>query len=113
MVFRISMNRSPRPYLNVTLPTSTQRGMRSTSSCSTFTHSSGPIPSGNTKVSGSENGSVVYQPRPRSQMTGGFRHSSMVVQIEKVGAKSWPSITRLEPSRTPHSSMVVNRWSAA
>ena len=67
---------------------STQRGMRSTSSCSTFTHSTGPIPSGKSKTSGSEKGSVVYQPRSRSQITGGLRHSSIVVQIEKVGAKS-------------------------
>jgi hypothetical protein len=52
------------------------------------THSSGPIPSGKSKTSGSENGSVVYQPRPRSQTSGGFRHSSIVVQIENVGAKS-------------------------
>ena len=59
--------------------------MSSTSSCSTFTHSTGPIPSGKSKISGSENGSVVYQPRSRSQITGGLRHSSIVVQIEKVG----------------------------
>ncbi len=46
------------------------------------------MPSGKVNVSGSLNGAVVNQPRSRSQMTGGFRHSSMVVQIEKVGAKS-------------------------
>ena len=82
------MNSSPRPYLKVTRSASTQRGMSSTSSCSTFTHSTGPMPAGNSKVSGSLNGAVVNQPRSFSQMTGGFRHSSMVVQIEKVGAKS-------------------------
>ena len=79
------MNSSPRPYLKVTRLQSTQRGMSSTSSCSTFTHSTGPMPSGNTNVSGSENGGVVNQPRSRSQITGGLRHSSMVVQIENVG----------------------------
>ncbi len=82
------MNSSPSPYLNVTRRQSIQRGTSTTSSCSTFTHSSGPIPSGKSKVSGSENGSVVNQPRSRSQTSGGFRHSSIVVQIEKVGAKS-------------------------
>ena len=46
------------------------------------------MPSGKTKVSGSENGGVVNQPRPFSQMTGGLRHSSIVVQIENDGAKS-------------------------
>ena len=46
------------------------------------------MPSGNTNVSGSENGSVVNQPRSFSQINGGFRHSSIVVQIENVGAKS-------------------------
>ena len=80
------MNSSPRPYLNVTRLASTQRGMRSTSSCSTFTHSTAPMPSGNTKVSGSEKGAVVNQPRPFSHTTGGLRHSSIVVQIEKDGA---------------------------
>ena len=74
--------------MNVTRFACTQRGISSTSSCSTFTHSTGPIPAGKVNVSGSENGGVVYQPRPSSQMTGGFRHSSMVVQMEKVGAKS-------------------------
>ena len=82
------MNSSPRPYLNVQRRQSTQRGISSTSSCSTFTHSTGPMPSGNSKTSGSENGAVVYQPRSFSQITGGFRHSSIVVQIENVGAKS-------------------------
>ena len=74
--------------MNVQRLQSTQRGMRRTSSCSTFTHSTGPMPSGNSNTSGSENGGVVNQPRSFSQITGGFRHSSIVVQIEKVGAKS-------------------------
>jgi len=82
------MNSSPRPYLNVTRSQSIQRGTSSTSSCSTFTHSTGPIPSGNTNVSGSENGGVVNHPRSRSHTTGGLRHSSIVVQIENVGANS-------------------------
>ena len=82
------MNSSPRPYLKVTRFALTQRGIRSTSSCSTFTHSTGPMPSGKSNVSGSLNGGVVYQPRPSSQMTGGLRHSSIVVQIENDGAKS-------------------------
>ena len=82
------MNSSPSPYLKVTRLASTQRGTRSTSSCSTFTHSTGPIPSGKSNTSGSLNGSVVNQPRPSSQITGGLRHSSMVVQIENDGAKS-------------------------
>ena len=46
------------------------------------------MPSGKSNTSGSENGSVVNQPRSRSQISGGLRHSSIVVQIEKVGAKS-------------------------
>ena len=54
------MNSSPSPYLKVTRPASIQRGISRTSSCSTFTHSTGPIPAGKTKVSGSLNGSVVY-----------------------------------------------------
>ena len=87
-VFSTPMNSSPRPYLKVTRRALTQRGISSTSSCSTLTHSTGPIPSGKSNVSGSENGGVVYQPRSRSQTTGGLRHSSIVVQIENDGAKS-------------------------
>ena len=34
------------------------------------------------------NGSVVNKPRSRSQTSGGLRHSSIVVQIENVGANS-------------------------
>ncbi len=74
--------------MNVARLQSTQRGTSSTSSCSTLTHSTSPMPAGNSKTSGSENGSVVNQPRSFSQITGGFRHSSIVVQIENVGAKS-------------------------
>ena len=54
-----SMNSCPSPYLNVTRSHSTQRGISTTSSCSTFTHSTGPMPSGNSNTSGSENGAVV------------------------------------------------------
>ena len=116
------MNSSPRPYLKVARLQSTQRGMRSTSSCSTLTHSTGPMPSGKSKTSGSLNGAVVNQPPStsalaRSQITGGLRHSSIVVHIENDGAKiSLPSssvTTRLAPSRVPSSSMSENRWSAA
>ena len=53
------MNSSPRPYLNVTRRQSTERGTSTTSSCSTFTHSTGPMPAGKWNVSGSLNGSVV------------------------------------------------------
>ncbi len=82
------MNSVPRPYLKVTRLASTQRGISSTSSCSTLTHSTGPMPPGKSNTSGSLNGSVTYQPRLRSQMIGGFRHSSIVVQMENDGAKS-------------------------
>ena len=82
------MNSSPSPYLKVTRPASTHRGTSTTSSCSTLTHSTGPMPSGKVNTSGSLKGSVVNHPRPRSKTRGGFRHSSMVVQMEKVGAKS-------------------------
>ena len=115
------MNSSPRPYLNVARLQSTQRGMRRTSSCSTLTHSTGPMPSGKSKTSGSLNGGVVnHSPAPDpspAQITGGLRHSSIVVHIENEGAKiSLPSssvTTRLAPSRVPSSSISENRWSAA
>ncbi len=103
------MNASPRPYLNVARRHSIHRGIRRTSSCSTWTHSTGPIPSGKENTSGSLNGGNVNQPRSRSQTTGGFRHSSIVVQIEKLGAKSYPATTRFEPSRTPASSIEEKR----
>src|SRR5215813_3161029 len=112
-VLRAPLNSSPSPYLNVTRRAFTQRGISSTSSCSTLTHSTGPIPAGKVKTSGSLNGGVVYQPRSASQMTGGFRHSSIVVQIEKVGAKSYPCTCRFAPSRTPISSISLNSSSAA
>ena len=99
--------------MKVTRRASTQRGMRSTSSCSTFTHSTGPMPSGKSKTSGSLNGSVTYQPRSRSHTTGGLRHSSMVVQMLNDGANACPRTVRSAPSRTPSSSMAENRWSAA
>ena len=50
------MNSAPSPYLKVTRLALTQRGISSTSSCSTLTHSTGPMPSGKSKVSGSLNG---------------------------------------------------------
>ena len=75
------------------------------------------MPSGKTKVSGSENGGVVNQPASFSQITGGFRHSSIVVQIENDGAKiSLPAssrTTRLAPSRVPSSSTDENSSSTA
>ena len=74
--------------MKVTRLQSIQRGTRRTSSCSTLMTSTGPMPSGKSNVSGSENGGVVNQPRSFSQITGGLRHSSMVVQIENEGAKS-------------------------
>ena len=78
-----------------------------------MTHSTGPIPAGKLKISGSLNGSVVYHCLPRSHTTGGFRHSSIVVQMENVGANSYPSTTRFAPSRTPISSTDANSRSAA
>src|ERR1700754_1598088 len=107
------MNSAPNPYLNVARLHLTQRGISSTSSCSTLTHSTGPMPSGKSKTSASLNGSVVNQPRSASQMTGGLRHSSIVVQIENDGANSYPSTVRFAPSRTPISSIVLNSSSAA
>jgi len=79
--------------LNVTRLASSQRGMRSTSSCSTLTHPTGPIPSGKSKTSGSLNGSVVRHAPSGfcssfSHITGGLRHSSIVVQMENDRAKS-------------------------
>ena len=53
------MNSLPRPYLKVTRWHSTQRGIKTTSSCSTLTHSTSPMPSGKVQNSGSENGAVV------------------------------------------------------
>ena len=53
------MNSCPSPYLKVTRSQGTHRGIRTTSSCSTFTHSTEPIPSGKSNTSGSEKGAVV------------------------------------------------------
>src|SRR4051812_49879699 len=96
------MNSSPSPYLNVARLQSTQRGMRRTSSCSTLTHSTGPIPSGKSKTSGSENGGVVCQ-SPSCQMTGGLRHSSIVVHIENDWAEISYAVFFFEKKKdTPH-----------
>ena len=93
------MKSEPSAYLKVTRFTpGSQRGTSSTSSCSTFTHSTGPIPSGNGNSSGAEKGSVVCQ-SPSAQITGGLRHSSMVVQMVNTGAKAKPGISRSPPSR--------------
>ena len=99
--------------MKVTRFASTQRGISSTSSCSTFTHSTGPMPSGKSNTSGSLKGGVVNQPRSFSQTTGGLRHSSIVVQMLKDGANSYPSTVRFAPSRVPSSSISEKRWSAA
>src|ERR1044071_4839897 len=103
------MNCSPSPYLKVTRLALIQRGTSKTSSCSTLTTSMGPIPSGNSNVSCSEKGSVVNQPLSFSQITGGFKHSSIVVQMEKLGANSYPSIVIFVPSRMPISSISSNK----
>ena len=71
------------------------------------------MPAGKWKISGSLKHSVVNRPRPFSPTSGGLSVSSIVVQIENVGAKSNPSIERFEPSRTPISSISSKRWSAA
>ena len=74
------------------------------------------MPSGKSKTSGSLNGGVVCH-SPSCQITGGFRHSSIVVHIENDGAKiSLPSSSvtvRLAPSRVPSSSISAKSWSAA
>ena len=105
---------SPSPYLKVTRSrTSTHRGMRSTSSCSTLTHSSGPMPAGKSNTSGSLNGGVVNQPRPRSHTTGGLRHSS----IERPDRERRRELVTLhaEVRAVAHAQLVdpENRWSAA
>ena len=105
----ISISSAPSPYLNVTSRHSIHRGTSNTSSCSTFTHSRAPMPSGNTNISGSENGSVVYPPRSRSHTTGGLRHSSIVVHTENVGAKGTPSIVRSLPSVATKVELVNDR----
>ena len=83
-----SMNSSPSPYLNVTR-SAVDPARHEQHLLVLDVHALDRAdPSGKTNVSGSENGSVVYQPRSLSQITGGLRHSSIVVQIENVGAKS-------------------------
>ncbi|CAB4974918.1 unannotated protein [freshwater metagenome] len=108
IVFKIEINSAPRPYLKLTFLASIFCGISTTSSCSTFTHSTGPIPSGKSNISNSLNGVVVYQPRPSSQTNGGFKHSSIVVQIENDGAKSKPSTRRFEPSKIVQESIRLN-----
>ena len=113
MVFKIVMNSAPKPYLKLTFLASIFCGIKITSSCSTFTHSTGPMPSGKSNISSSENGVVVYQPRPSSQTIGGFKHSSIVVQIENEGAKSNPSTLKFEPSKIVQESIRLNKCSLA
>ena len=81
------LNSAGTPYLNVTLLQSISLGTRLTSSCSTFTTSTSPMPPGKLKISGSENCSVHFQcPSGNSSVfshtTGGARHSSIVVHTE-------------------------------
>ena len=113
IVFNMPMNSFPRPYLKLTFLASIFCGISTTSSCSTLTHSTGPMPSGKSNICGSEKGLVVNQPLPSSQTKGGFKHSSMVVQIENEGAKESPSITMLEPSKTVNSSIWLKSSSEA
>ena len=57
------MNSWPRPYLNVTRSHCTQRGISTTSSCSTFTHSTWPMPLGEVEHLGlGERGGRVEAP---------------------------------------------------
>ena len=115
------MNSSPRPYLKVARLQSTQRGMRSTSSCSTLTHSTGPMPSGKSKTSGSLNGGVVnHRRRRRPLLLTDHRRVEALLDRgpdrERRREDSLPSssvTTRLAPSRVPSSSISENRWSAA
>jgi len=55
---------------------------------------------------------VVDESLKNYQITGGFRHSSIVVQMEKVGAKSYPATSRFAPSLTPSSAISRNSSSA-
>ena len=97
--------------------------MRSTSSCSTCTHSTGPMPPGKSNTSGSWNArhrvpAAVRSPaRDASQITGGLRHSSMVVQIENTGEDRSPVLVEhLEVRPVPGAELVdlgENRWSDA
>src|SRR4051794_41919910 len=103
------MNSVPSPYLKVARRAFTQRGIRRTSSCSTFTHSTGPIPSGKSKTSGSLNGSVVYQPRSRSQITGGVGDSSIVGPMLNHGAEAEARAGRVGPAPAPRPSVPPHR----
>jgi hypothetical protein len=73
------MKKSPRPNLKVKRLALMLRGSMVTSSCSTLTHSTAPMPSGNSNVSGSLKGCVVYHPLLASHTNGGFKHSSITV----------------------------------
>ena len=89
----IVRNSGATPYLKVTLLQSISRGIKRTSSCSTLITSTFPIPPGKKKSSGSEKHSVQNQPLSFSHIIGGFRHSSIVVQIEKPKETSLPGTT--------------------
>src|SRR5258708_2639598 len=106
---RISMNSAPSPYLNDTRRQSIHFGISNTSSCSTSTHSIGPIPSGKTNVSGSENGGSVKNPRSRSHTSGGVGDTPPVVPIENAGGGGQPPPTRSPPPPTPHPARPANR----
>ena len=93
------MNSSPSAYLKVTRRASNTRGIMVMSSCSTCTHSTGPMPSGKMNRSGSENGGSVKKPRSLSHTMGGLRHSSIMVQTENTVANGTPSMRRSPPTR--------------
>ena len=107
MVFNFSIKSFPSPYLKVTFFAFTFCGIKTTSSCSTSTHSTGPIPSGKSKVTPPVKGLAVCQ--PSFQISGGLRHSSIVVQIENDGANSYPSTVRLDPSKIVTASISLNK----
>src|SRR4051812_50211228 len=107
------MTCEPRPYLKVTRRASTQRGMRSTSSCSTLTHSTGPMPSGKSNTSGSLNGAVVYQPRSRSHTTGGVRHPPILVPMGKDGGEAEAAARGGAPAPLPRPAVSAERGGAA
>ena len=82
------MNSLPRPYLNVTRLASTQRGIEQHL---LVLHvdaldRADPGREGEDLRLAERLGGVPAA--VRSQITGGLRHSSIVVQMEKVGAKS-------------------------
>jgi hypothetical protein len=82
------MNSDPSPYLKVTRFASIQRGMQQHFLMLHVDAFDRPDPGREREDLGSENGGVVCQPPFFSQTTGGLRHSSMVVQMENVGANS-------------------------